>query len=104
MSKIPTSFKLFSSTYNVEYDDTFVNSHNAYGMFEDSLKVIKLAKTNNAFNLPIDQIRETYYHELAHCLAKQTGNKIWKDEVFVELLGKLLMQYVDTVQYGTEGK
>jgi len=96
---IPKEFTLFASKYNIELDDKPTSEQEALGLFGDNDKKIVLAISRYHTFLPVDTVVETYYHELAHCLCKQTGNKIWKDEVFVDLLGKLFMQYLSTVKF-----
>jgi hypothetical protein len=98
-SKIPISFKQFSATYNIKWDDKLCDQIASLGSFSEDLKEIVLTNMSGINKLPEDRIRQTFYHELAHCICRNTGNEIYKDEVFVDLLGRLLMQYLDTVQY-----
>lgn len=100
-NKIPTEFTLFASKYSVTVDNVKCADLEAAACFGDSYKAIKLQTVNNALepNHP-DYILESYYHELAHCLIKNAGHDDWKDEKFIDLLGKLLMQYESTKVHG----
>ena len=95
---IPTTFQLFGSTYKVEFDNIYCNDKEALGLFCDNLKTIKLADTYGIDKLPQDTIDETYYHELSHCILKNAGLDIWKDEKAVEVIGRLLMQYMSSIK------
>lgn len=100
VADLPKSFVLFGSTYTVEIDNVANDWKESMGLFSDNMKKIKLATQLNFNKLPADSVLDTYYHELAHALVYNTGEiDYYKNEQFVEILGKLLRQYINTVKY-----
>jgi len=98
--ELPKLFKLFGSTYNICIDNTVNDIKGTLGLFSVDDKEISLATCVGLNELPSDTILDTYYHELSHALVKNTGEEeYYKDEKFIDLLGKLLRQYVESVKY-----
>ena len=100
MNKIPISFKLFASEYKVEIDNKTNDAKGNLGHALVDLKKIVLADKVGIDDLPEDTVLDTYYHELVHCiLLAMEERQLTKNEKFVDLFGKLLRQYLETVKF-----
>ncbi len=50
--------------------------------------------------LPKDQIRDTYYHELAHHFMIASGREdLSQNEILVETMGKLFRQFIESAKF-----
>lgn len=64
-----------------------------HGDFDTEQYVIRLAPNNK------DVLEHTYFHELAHCLLEGTTKpKLSSNEEFVDSLGCMLHQYMQTMK------
>lgn len=97
---LPKQFQLVASTYKVNVDNQANDWNDSMGMFSDNMKEIKLATQVGYDILPSDSILDTYYHELAHALVYNTKKTdYYKDEEFIDLLGRFLRQYLESIKY-----
>ena len=98
--EIPKSFELFGTTYNVVFDQQELEKEDCFGLHEAPKSLITLAKQFRDTEYSEDFITESFYHELAHALMTSMGEmKLNKNEKFIEILGKLLMQFNKTAKY-----
>lgn len=95
--KIPKSFKLFATTYNVIWDNERMNDKSLYGLCDYSTCTISLAKTYNMDELSQDRILDTYYHEKVHAILNAMDESdLCSNEKFVDVFAKLLRQSDET--------
>lgn len=100
MSKIPKSFQLFATTYQIVFDNQRMDDQNAYGIIEHGFNRITLSDTYKGEKLSDDTILDTYYHEKVHAILKAMGkNELNEDEEFVEIFSRLLRQSDKTAKY-----
>ena len=98
--KIPKSFKLFATKYNITFDKERLEDEDTYGLHEAPKSLITLAEGFKKIEYSDDFVAESFYHELAHALMTQMGElELNQNEKFIEILGKLLMQFNDTAEY-----
>lgn len=98
--KIPKSFKLFASTFNVVFDNQRMDDQNAYGITEHERFEITLSDCYNGKKLSKDTIVDTFYHEKVHAiLVAMNEHKLNKNEPFIDVFAKLLRQSDETAKY-----
>lgn len=98
-ANIPTRFNLLASTFTITIDNDKVDSINrdALGIISPTHRQIYLKDKTDGENLPIDTILDTYYHEVTHAILNEMGEEELKEnEKFVDLLGKLIRQFIET--------
>jgi hypothetical protein len=98
--KIPKSFKLFSSTINIKFDNEKCQIEDLLGECNLDDKLIVLSNSKNFKPLPEDTIIDTFYHEKVHMLLKALNRReLSSDEIFVDNLAMLLRQSDETTIY-----
>lgn len=98
--KIPKSFKLFSTTITVEYNDEKMNDMDAYGISSYGESKIILAKNGSGLKFSEGKMNDTFYHEKVHIILNTMNyNELSKDEVFVDVFAKLWRQSDETAKY-----
>jgi hypothetical protein len=90
---LPLEFKLGGKDYTVELvesiDDTGLGR--SYAM----LGKIKLALKYQGFDIPADQLEQTFYHELVHVILTELGEeRLNSNETFVQSFSLLLHQFI----------
>jgi hypothetical protein len=92
--KIPTTFQLVNTTWNVEgMPEEVASAGNMHGDSHRSKTLIRLYVSQES------DIEDDYCHELAHALLEFTTRpKLSKDEKFVQSLGEVLCQYMNTAK------
>lgn len=100
MTKIPKSFKLFSTTVNVVFDDNRMNDLGCVGLSEIFHSRITLSKTRHGDEMPADTVLDTFYHEKIHMiLDSMNETKLSGNEKFIEVFAKLLRQADETMEF-----
>ncbi|MFZ7121764.1 MAG: hypothetical protein ACOWWH_12560 [Eubacteriaceae bacterium] len=98
--KIPKSFKLFGTTYNIIVDNKRMNDMKNYGLCEYSHSLITLSTTDGNLDLSEDKIIDTYYHEKVHAILDMMHERDLSDnEKFVDIFSKLLRQADETEEF-----
>jgi hypothetical protein len=111
--KIPKRFSLLGHEYSVEIVKDLYENHDCYGDADPELKRIRLQSTGTVIrnikgtkktpDLKVevtitteDQV-ETFFHEIIHIVLYSIGEeKLYRDERFVSLLGRCLMEIEKT--------
>ncbi len=92
--RIPKKFKLLSNTISVKYDENLREKQSLLGQadYENLRIILAPLKEHEA---------PTFGHELVHfILWAMSEDKLRKDEKFVDLFGRILIQCLDTAEYG----
>ncbi len=98
--KIPTSFKLFGTTINIEWDNKRLNDKRNYGEASYGQSKIFLSTTQELEPLSEDKIMDTFYHEKVHIILNMMNEReLSENEKFVDVFGKLLRQSDETITY-----
>lgn len=98
--KIPKSFKLFGTTYNVVFDNEKLNDRGEYGLCDYSKSEITLSDTHGLVKLSEDKIMDTYYHERTHAILDMMNEtELSENERFVDVFSKLLRQADETSEF-----
>ena len=108
---IPARFKLFGQTINVVFKpEYFAENDGVYGCASYRLNEIQLRPPTDTLPLSVEQVEQTFYHELMHFVlyhagAAYTGKKDYmhQEEGFVDLCGGLLHQAMTTAVYQGNG-
>ena len=91
--KIPKSFKLFGTTYNIIWNNDKLNDKNNYGECDYSTSTITLSNTEGTKPLSEDKIMDTFYHEKVHAILDMMHERdLSANEKFVDVFSKLLRQ------------
>lgn len=98
--KIPKRFKLFSTSYNVIFDNKRMNDLDAYGHSDYSTAEIILSTVDGVHELSEDRIIDTFYHERTHAiLDAMHEDELSKNEKFVDVFSKLLRQADESSEF-----
>jgi 2-hydroxy-3-keto-5-methylthiopentenyl-1-phosphate phosphatase len=98
--KIPKTFKLFGTTYNIVWDNDRLNDRNEYGLCDYSRSEIILSNTIGVKKLSDDKIMDTYYHEKTHAILDMMNEReLSSNEKFVDVFSKLLRQSDETSEF-----
>jgi len=97
--KIPKSFKLFATTYNVVFDNDRMNELGYYGLCSYSEAKITLSTMKGKTQLNEDRISDVFYHEKVHAILDMMNNELSNNEQFVDTFAKLLRQSDETSEY-----
>jgi 2-hydroxy-3-keto-5-methylthiopentenyl-1-phosphate phosphatase len=98
--KIPKTFKLFGTTYNIVWDNDRLNDRNEYGLCDYSRSEIILSNTIGVKKLSDDKIMDTYYHEKTHAILDMMNEgELSSNEKFVDVFSKLLRQSDETSEF-----
>lgn len=86
--KLPKSFECFARKIKVES----VPGYKENGEYFPNDDLIRLDSS-----LDKDKIEDNFFHELAHVFMDVMGkNELYEDEVFCEVLGNLICQFLRT--------
>jgi hypothetical protein len=124
---LPKKFTLMGQEYTVSEEPNIMEVEEIYGDADPNLKRIRVQipkvikvnadnikaikkrlrklhkrvpKTLDTFEITKDDQVETFYHELVHIILDAMGeDKLYSDERFVSLFGKLLHQIDSTKSY-----
>lgn len=100
MKRIPKSFKLFGTTWNVRVDDKHLNTVESYGQENYTTTEIILSTVSGMTELSEDRILDTYYHERTHAILDSMNEReLSTNEKFVDVFSKLLRQADETAEY-----
>jgi len=100
MGKIPKSFKLFGTTYKVEFNDERMNNEKNYGICDYSTSTITLSTVDGIRKLSKDKILDTYYHEKVHAILEMMNERdLSTNEKLVDVFSKLLRQSDETAKF-----
>ena len=94
----PFCFKLFATTYHVEWDNKRMNDKERYGENSYSKSLITLSTTIGTEELSLDKIKDTFYHEKVHAILDTMHERaLSNNEKFVDVFAKLLRQSDETI-------
>lgn len=112
--KIPKSFSLLGHEYTVEIVDDLYEKEDRYGDADPDAKKIRIQSVreverifeedgNNIkskLNITEEDQIETFFHELMHIVLHSMGqHRLYKNETFVSLIGKCLLEIEKTKKY-----
>lgn len=94
MRRIPKTFKLLSHTVNVRIIDKKDWKYKEDLAFWDPDK-------NEIWIMrqPRTQLRHTFWHEAMHAMLDTLSHRLARDEQFVDQMGGLLAQMMDTAEF-----
>jgi hypothetical protein len=94
---IPSSFMVAGTEVRVRYDSARCNAANAYGLYNHREAAIYLNDSDTPAPM---RLRETFYHELVHCLLETTTfDSLSQNEVFVRHFSRALCQAVSSFRF-----
>ena len=90
---IPKTFQQRNRKVTVKkMSKTLADELKRHGDFDSADYIIRLAPHENE-----ETLESTFYHELAHCLLEGTTKpKLSENEAFVDSLGCMIHQYIQT--------
>lgn len=105
--KIPKRFKLMGATIEVVENPKLPQDRNWAGLADFEKHRIELVPISESYDVSLAKYEQTFCHELAHFLCHGAGGVInhkldgylHHDEEFVDLLGCLIHQALDTMEY-----
>lgn len=100
MRRIPSQFQLLGHTIEVRVlSEKFWDQHAKEAGFDDAVggwipaKHLIIVKRQ-----PPTMLWHTFYHELTHAILDMMGHKLCHDESFVDLMGGLLAQAMQSLR------
>jgi hypothetical protein len=103
MFRIPTTVKLFGSTVSTEFDEELVTRTGNEGEADFLNKKIRMQPPIEGYKIDIESEGEIYCHELVHWILYAAGfEKDTHNEKKVEIIGKLLHQALNTMEYNED--
>jgi predicted SprT family Zn-dependent metalloprotease len=101
--KIPESFDLFGQTITVKYDENLGFDKQCYGIADYDKNLILIQPDVKGCNRGINQIEQTYLHEVTHFILHRCGySKLTRNEDFVDSFSNALHQILKTSEYDKE--
>jgi hypothetical protein len=98
--QIPKRFKLFGQTIEVKEDPNLWHDQNYVGLADYRNNRITLQSTTEGCSCPVEQIEQTFCHELLHHLFDKGGYADDRgNEDKVDMLASLLHQALTTMEY-----
>lgn len=93
MIKIPSSFKVFASTINVNFDSKRLSNEGSLGDCSYINGEISICKKYRGQKISKSCMADTFYHEKVHIiLDAMSEHKLSENEKFVETFARLLRQ------------
>lgn len=100
LSGIPKRFKLFANTISVVWDNKLMELKGNLGNYIHGKRIITLSNTSDGVVLSNDSMTDTFYHEVVHAILHEMDREdLSLDDKFVDLLSKLIRQFVETQEY-----
>jgi len=98
MKRIPKTFVLGGNEWKVEWSDTLLKDHKAYGVTHYDTNTIMLQRPSKKLKMQV--VRQVFWHEWFHA-AFMTLNrlKLAGDEPLVDQMGHLAAQFFNTATY-----
>ena len=97
--KIPKKFKLAGQTITVELRDDLIQEENMQGEAHYRFNRIRLQKDNKGEKRIIEQIEESFCHELVHWILKvMEEEKLNDDEKFISVFARFLHQALNSFE------
>ena len=94
VTQLPKSFRLLDHTIKVRWKDDLMETHGAYGLWEQHKLTIYIDTT-----VPPTLMAQTLWHEIMHAVLDLTGHsKLSSNERFVDCIGGALAQVVRTLK------
>ena len=91
------SFKLGAVTWNVYFNDDRTSSQDALGLCSYVEASIYIAEKAKGKKVDLEVQKQTMYHEVIHAMLDAIGyNELDEDEKFVNSMGTLLHQFIET--------
>jgi hypothetical protein len=105
-SYIPTGFMLGGTYWNViryiQGDPTMKGRPGDSSDITNEVRIVSQIEWDaEIMKIPLDKQEENFYHELTHAILSQLGDKMTRNEQFVQSFGALLYQFIKTAQYTT---
>lgn len=112
--KIPKSFSLLGHEYKIEIVDDLYEKEDRYGDADPDAKKIRIqsigevrrifeengSNVTDILKITAEDQIETFFHELMHIVLHSMGqHKLYKNETFVSLMGKCLLEIEKTKKY-----
>lgn len=98
--KIPKTFKLFATIYQVVFDTERLSKEEILGECDWQFGKIYLAESSNDKPLDESTLADNFYHEKVHAILRSMGeHTLSRNEKFVEIFSRLLRQSDETVEY-----
>jgi hypothetical protein len=98
--KIPKRITLFSTKYNIVFNNQRMNDKSLYGLSDYSKSEITLSTKHGVDDLSEDKIIDTFYHERTHAILDMMHERDLSDnEKFVDIFSKLLRQADESAEY-----
>jgi hypothetical protein len=104
-TKIPTEIELFGRTIKTIMDTANLNRNKTFGEARYGVNQIALTNKIGQEDIPADEMKVTYLHELVHFILNFTGFEMTLSEKgidieqFVDLVATALFQYEKTAKY-----
>jgi len=103
-NRIPTSIELFGRTINTIDDTARLNLLKIFGEARSGRNEIALTRMIDDNQMPEDELKLTYLHEMLHFILSFTGyDPLIKNHVdleqFIELLASGIYQYEKSAKY-----
>ena len=96
----PKEFKIFGQTIKIKYKDTLVQESDQVGQAGFRTNEIILQRNGKNIFRPIEQMQQTYLHEVMHMIFNQIGECELRDnEKVVDLIANALHQVFTTSKY-----
>lgn len=97
---IPKRFKLFGQTIEVEMQEYLNDKSDCRGQTKYRENKIYLQMIDGKYySRPVENLDQTFCHELVHWILYLMHEKLEEDEKFVEVFSSLLHQALTTAQY-----
>ena len=98
--KVPSSFKLFATTINVDFDNTRLSNESVLGECSFTDNLIVLCDNYKGEKVVDSAVIDTFYHEKVHVILDSMGeHRLSKNEKFVEIFSRLLRQSDESAQF-----
>lgn len=97
--KIPSEITIGKTVYKVKRPHT-VQDPASYGRTYFDDKVVELAvydKFGNKFS--VDEVDNTFWHEVTHAILYDMGHNLWDNEVFVTAFANRLSDAIDSAKF-----
>ncbi len=96
---IPARFKIFNQTIKVVYKRNLIDTKGALGLWEYNRNTIYLQQSTRKHILTKEQIEQTFFHELFHCILDILSYKnLSSNEALVDRLGMVMHQLISQIE------
>ena len=97
LKDLPTEFTLGALKWKISLDTNELQKDNCYGKMMFTAKLITLSNHHHGFDIDVDSIEQTLYHEVTHAILDTLGeHELSNNEEFVQKFSLLLHQFEKT--------